>query len=893
MKTRILFLFIAFTVLVVAVASAQITSNGTGGGDWNTGTTWIGSAVPTGTDNVVILGSDVVTITTSGDTCANLTMAAGTTLNLNAASLTVPGTSWTLNAASTVIYTLTTTVQSAPVYGNLIYAAANGSPNGDLTVNGNLTITANTLRGISATTGSRNHTVAGDVILNGAASRISAVNSTPATNASCTWNIGGSVSLTGNSTGNRIILFESAGVQTGSAVFNINGNLSIGATSQIMLKSSSATSANYPEGIVNLKGNLVQDGTIGVNSVTTGTSPGLTINMIGTGPQVWSGSGAFSVSGFSVNININNAAGVTLSAPRAFNNNTVLNLTNGNLTTDATNLLTVSGTGTISGGSSSSFVNGPLAYANATAGAFSKTYPIGKGSIYRPLTLSLDQTAATSSSFKAEMFNSAPATNTLPGTLGSVSTVRHYTITEGGSAPSAFTAGIITLSYNVDDGVTDFNNLRIAKDDGAGNWVNLGGIGSANTSGTITSTTSFTTFGDFALGTALQIPNAPVLLEPADAAVDISVTPTLKWNKSATATSYTVEISASSSFTPLLATHTSADTSYTVAAALANSTVIYWRVNAANATGPSAWSQRSFTTIAPAPPIPNAPVLQEPADAAVDISVTPTLKWNKDAAATSYTVELSTSSSFTPVLATHISADTSYTVATALANSTVIYWRVNAANGSGSSAWSQRSFTTIAPAPPIPNAPVLIEPADTATNISVTPTLKWNTVANAASYTIELSTSSSFAPVLVTHTSADTSYTVATALANSTIIYWRVNAANATGSSTWSQRSFTTIASVGVEDAVLNINTYSLKQNYPNPFNPTTNIQFSVPHDGYASLKVYNMLGQEMATLFSGIANTGHYISVTFNASKLVSGIYFARLQYNGKSLVQRMLMTK
>jgi hypothetical protein len=88
-------------------------------------------------------------------------------------------------------------------------------------------------------------------------------------------------------------------------------------------------------------------------------------------------------------------------------------------------------------------------------------------------------------------------------------------------------------------------------------------------------------------------------------------------------------------------------------------------------------------------------------------------------------------------------------------------------------------------------------------------------------------------------------------------------------------------------------NTFQLDGNFPNPFNPTTNIQFSVPQDGYASLKVYNMLGQEVATLFAGMAKAGHYIPATFNASRLASGIYFARLQYSGKSLVQRMLLTK
>jgi len=50
---------------------------------------------------------------------------------------------------------------------------------------------------------------------------------------------------------------------------------------------------------------------------------------------------------------------------------------------------------------------------------------------------------------------------------------------------------------------------------------------------------------------------------------------------------------------------------------------------------------------------------------------------------------------------------------------------------------------------------------------------------------------------------------------------------------------------------------YNLYQNYPDPFNPSTMIQFTVPSDGRAILKVYNMLGQEVATLFDGIAEAG------------------------------------
>ena len=74
------------------------------------------------------------------------------------------------------------------------------------------------------------------------------------------------------------------------------------------------------------------------------------------------------------------------------------------------------------------------------------------------------------------------------------------------------------------------------------------------------------------------------------------------------------------------------------------------------------------------------------------------------------------------------------------------------------------------------------------------------------------------------------------------------------------------------------IESYALHQNYPNPFNPTTQINYSVPVSGYVSLKVFNILGAEVATLFTGRRETGNY-SVTFSANALPSGVYFYRLQ--------------
>jgi len=101
----------------------------------------------------------------------------------------------------------------------------------------------------------------------------------------------------------------------------------------------------------------------------------------------------------------------------------------------------------------------------------------------------------------------------------------------------------------------------------------------------------------------------------------------------------------------------------------------------------------------------------------------------------------------------------------------------------------------------------------------------------------------------------------------------------------------TTPPTSSVEDGGNLPNKLHLSANYPNPFNPSTHIQFSVPKSGYVSLKVYNVVGQEVATLYSG--NAIGTIVVKFDGSKLASGVYFARIEYNGKALVQRMLMTK
>ncbi len=86
---------------------------------------------------------------------------------------------------------------------------------------------------------------------------------------------------------------------------------------------------------------------------------------------------------------------------------------------------------------------------------------------------------------------------------------------------------------------------------------------------------------------------------------------------------------------------------------------------------------------------------------------------------------------------------------------------------------------------------------------------------------------------------------------------------------------------------------FTLKQNYPNPFNPETTMEFSVAVNGKATLEVFNTLGQRVATLFDGFAETGRAYAVKFGAEHLPSGIFFYRLQSGNRSASKKLVVTK
>jgi hypothetical protein len=96
----------------------------------------------------------------------------------------------------------------------------------------------------------------------------------------------------------------------------------------------------------------------------------------------------------------------------------------------------------------------------------------------------------------------------------------------------------------------------------------------------------------------------------------------------------------------------------------------------------------------------------------------------------------------------------------------------------------------------------------------------------------------------------------------------------------------------GVEKEDNIVDNYFLLQNYPNPFNPLTNIRFALPEDADVKLTIYDILGREVSTLVNEFRSKGYY-NVTFDGSKLSSGVYIYKLEANDKVFTKKLMLMK
>ena len=208
------------------------------------------------------------------------------------------------------------------------------------------------------------------------------------------------------------------------------------------------------------------------------------------------------------------------------------------------------------------------------------------------------------------------------------------------------------------------------------------------------------------------------------------------------------------------------------------------------------------------------------------------------------------------------------------------------------------------------SAPTLSSPPNGATGISITPTLAWNAVPGATSYQLQVSTRSNFSRIIVNQIGmTGTSYTLS-GLARGTTYYWRINAANAAETSPYSPTWMFKTLRKGVkfrgvfstEEIGALPTEYSLSENYPNPFNPSTTIEFLLPQPSFVTLKVFNILGQEVASLLNHEVEAGTH-RIAFDASaisrfstqqaELGSGVYLYRLTTGEFTATKKMVLIR
>ncbi|HUL44696.1 MAG TPA: pectinesterase family protein, partial [Bacteroidota bacterium] len=306
--------------------------------------------------------------------------------------------------------------------------------------------------------------------------------------------IAGNLNISGST---ALVTSTGSGADTlAKAIINIGGNVNVTAGQWSLNNSSSAYAEWRVSGNVSVTGGTLQSG-------SSGWAGRRTLTFLGGGTQSFTVSSPGTIGTAATAFKVSNNSNVQLNFPWTIMANGILNLDNGQILTSSSNSLTLPASASILGGSATAYINGPLGLTIATKNPTVKTFPIGKGTAYRPVTLTINQDTSTATLYTAEVLNSTPPVRTLPGALNSVSSTRFYTVSKGAGANiSPLLGATVQLSYDVDDQVANATLLRIAKDDSAGaNWINLGGSGTANTTGSIISN-AFYSFSNFVLATA-------------------------------------------------------------------------------------------------------------------------------------------------------------------------------------------------------------------------------------------------------------------------------------------------------------------------------------------------------------------------------------------------------
>ncbi|MCE1189095.1 MAG: T9SS type A sorting domain-containing protein [Ignavibacteria bacterium] len=393
----------------------------------------------------------------------------------------------------------------------------------------------------------------------------------------------------------------------------------------------------------------------------------------------------------------------------------------------------------------------------------------------------------------------------------------------------------------------------------------------------------------------------PVLTYPVDSASVYTASPTLYFysNSYYAGTKYDVQwkIDDTSFSTPTGSVSGLTEPSYKVLNLLAGKTY-FWRARSTNGANFSAWSApEAFSTCGTAGslvPVPVWPVN----NFVVSDSTLATISWYVNGYSVQplhYDIALCTNDSF--YSATYITgiSESPYTF-TGLTPGNRYYYKIRSFNGNAYSAWSGvQSFTTtsaVLALIPRTGSPVnlVLVPVNS-------PVLSWFTFGHAAGnvkYEVQYADNAQFSNAITVKDIAVKYLQIGNLIKGKTY-YWRVRSVGAAGVLSQYSQTGQFIAD-GTSDVAKNTELpkqFYLAQNYPNPFNPTTVIKFGLPEQQIVTLRIYNILGQEVAAILQSASLKAGSYEYTFNASKLASGVYIYRLDAGKNTEIKKMMLMK